>query len=292
MSQSTPQMYMYHLCLVWLWAARLLADPSASSEEERGVVFNRLKTVLLAERYAPVQFVVPFPVYAQNVSLRLEEAATALERLWNMPTFDCDLLQISTINDNLTSQLIRDAFTENDLALAEIAELRAEVGLLLPARATDTEPRDRSKRFVPVIAGLAAAGVLGLGLGAALGSGCFLHGVLGSCPEEEIAANAASIRDTMQEMNLQRKHWFELQDELDEKFYLIGDSVTELHLRQEDIATHSAEFWNTLLIIRSRLLALRFLNHSIQNGIGARRVRLSKVVRSYSFQTIQVMILP
>ena len=120
-------MYTSFLVCAWLWAARLDADPSATSEEERGVVFNRLKTVLLAERYAPVQFVVPFPVYVQNVSQRLEVAAAALQDLWNLPTYDCDLLQFETLRDNSTLQLIREAFTENDLAIDEIAQLRSEV---------------------------------------------------------------------------------------------------------------------------------------------------------------------
>ena len=77
-----------------------------------------------------------------------------------------------------------------------------------------------------------------------MGSGCFLHGVLGSCPEEEIAANSANIQATMSQMNLQREHWFEVQDELDEKLYLIGDTVTELHHRQEEITSQSDMFWN------------------------------------------------
>ena len=235
---------MYCLCIAWLWAARLSADPSADSEEERGVVFNRLKTVLLAERYAPVQFLVPFPAYARNISQRLEAAAAALERLWNMPTYDCALLQIDTVQDNHTSVLIQEAYRENQLALEEIANLRSEAGLLLPSRATSSDDPGRVRRIVPLIAGAVAVGVLGLGLGAAMGSGCFLHGVLGSCPEEEIAANAADIRATMQEMNLQRTHWFQLQDELNERFYIIGDTVTELHQRQEDIITQSEEFWN------------------------------------------------
>ena len=256
MSCPSPLMYLSLSCFVWLWSARSLAAPPANGEEERGVVFNRLKTILLAERYAPVQFVVPFPAYTQNITKRLEEAAVALENLWNLPTYDCDMLHIETFQDNHTSRIIREAFNENDLALQEISDLRTEAGLLLPSRETSLAAPGRERRLAPMVLGAAAVGMLGLGLGAALGSGCFLHGVLGSCPEEKIAANTANVQATMQEMNLQRKHWFQLQDELDDKFYLIGDTVTELYNRQDEIVNHTDEFW------RATNTALRALHNN------------------------------
>ena len=238
---------MQSLWFLCLWSVHLCSGP----EEERGVVFNRLKTILLAERYAPVQFIVPFPAYESNITLRLNHAAEALEGLWNLPTYDCDLLQLETLQDNHTSVLINEAFSENALAIAEVDALHLEAGLLLPSRATDSSDQPRHKRFVAVAAGIAVAGVLGLGLGAMLRHKCFLHGVLGTCPDKKIQANSEGIRRTMNEMNLQRQHWLELQNDLNDRFYVIGDTVTQLQDMQRQITHSQAEFWNqTNLAIR------------------------------------------
>ena len=263
---------------MWVWVATYTADPATPSEQERGIVFNRLKTILLAERYAPVQFVVPFPAYESNITQRLEAAAVALEHLWNLPTYDCELLKISSLNDSHTSQIINEAFAENAMALAEIAALRTEAGLLLPSRATETDHPGREKRFA-VLAGLAVAGVLGLGLGAAFSSGCFLHGVLGTCDDDQVAANSDSIRATMHEMNLQRRHWQELQDDLNERFYLIGDTVTELQQMKTDILDHEEEFWNAtstaLDILRNNSRQMRMCDVYLFTRTQANHIRTS-----------------
>ena len=116
--------------------------------------------------------------------------------------------------------------------------------MILPSRETTSDDPERAKRFVPILIGVAVAGTLGLGLGAALGSHCFLHGVFGTCPNNAIGDNALNIQETMKQMNLQRRHWIALQAELDEKFYVIGDTVTKLHHRQEEIAQGQERVWN------------------------------------------------
>ena len=258
---------------------RITADQPTAHEEERGVVFNRLRTILLAERYTPVQFVVPFPAYAHNITERLTKAASALEDLWNMPTYDCDLISMAIKTDNHTSALIAEAFAENELAEKETKNLLIEASMLLPSRATESEGVTRPKRFIMIAAGLAVAGILGLGLGASLGSSCFLHGVFGTCPDNALRSNSFNVQRTMREMNLQRRHWVKLQADLDEKFYVIGDTVTELHSRQEEVVRGKERIWNethaAINILQNNTRVLRLCDAYLFTRTQANHIRTS-----------------
>ena len=94
-----------------------------SAEKGKGVLFNWERTVLLAERFEPVEFVVPLPAYSVNVASDIARAASLLRQLWNRPTFDCDLTGTVQDKDTRTEEIVAEVTSAHEAALTETRSL-------------------------------------------------------------------------------------------------------------------------------------------------------------------------
>ena len=228
-----------------LWVGGLVrcAPAGADPEVSRGIVFNPVKTVLLAERYDTIEFLVPYPAFRVGLADELEQAASALTTLWDLPTFDCDLTGTEQDKDMHTSQLLETTRQEIFLAQKNTDELADEVAALLGTR-TDEAPV-RHRRFAGVIAATAiGTAVLGVGIGVATEAVCFLSGIFGGCHSKAIKANKRDIQRAYNEIYLQEQRWAKLRDGLNNKFYLVAKETEALEMFQRELLDRQTAQWN------------------------------------------------
>ena len=145
-------------------------------QQTSGVVFNKIKTVILAERYDHATFLLPFPQLDPNFKSHFDNVTNILQEYWNAVPGDCPELKARVVEDTETSRLLdltKSAFAE---ASSELQELKGEVQQLLQP----PPQHSRSKRIAAItIAGATAAGVGLLTLGAHITGTC-IAGVLGA----------------------------------------------------------------------------------------------------------------
>ena len=68
-------------------------DPKKTYDDvlQKGILFNEESKILLAERFVPVQFLVPFPKYNFSVKPELKALLRNLNEKWNIPSASCPL---------------------------------------------------------------------------------------------------------------------------------------------------------------------------------------------------------
>ena len=215
-----------------------------SAEKGKGVLFNWERTVLLAERFEPVEFVVPLPVYSVNVASDIARAASLLRQLWNRPTFDCDLTGTVQDKDTRTEEIVAEVTSAHEAALTENRSLNAEMQRILMS-AADPQDHTRRRRFVPALAaGVLASTVLGLGLGIGVSESCLLHGAFGTCSKKQINANRRDIDTALAQIHAQGERWTEVVNEVNQKFYLVATEMEQLTRIQHQMQKQQDEFWN------------------------------------------------
>ena len=215
-----------------------------SAEQGKGVLFNWQRTVLLAERFEQVEFVVPLPFYSTNVAEEIAHAGDILEQLWNKPTFDCDLTGTQEDQDSRTNQIIAEVTTAHEATLAETASLAEEIQRML-ATNSDPDHQSRQRRFIPAVAvGALATTVLGLGLGIGASESCLLHGAFGTCSKKQIRANRADIDRALKLIQEQGQRWTQVVNEINDKFYLVATQMEQIQDLQVKMANQQEEFWN------------------------------------------------
>ena len=235
------------LCLLTLVASPKSApetDSRPPDAHHTGIIFNHVKTIILADRYEMVQFLLPFPQLNENLDANLSLATATLAEYWNAIPADCPDLQDRIIQDHQADQHIQTAHAAYASAQLDLAHLHDELTALLhgPLQpAPDYNSRD--KRFLGIVAaGLAGAGILSLGQQVL--TGC-IAGILGPCHDQKnIANNRNGLNAAIDRLNEHEMKWTALTHNVDEKFYLVASEMSELRKAQSDIATQQAQFWN------------------------------------------------
>ena len=159
---------------------------------ERGVFFHEETKTLLAEKFVKVKFVVPYPKFDIQLTESLDEVATELQTMWQMPTYRCYLNFTSTSeNDFKVDWLLKETKKEISFADKDLNQIKREVSSFL--KGTEIKKKQRTKRALPIAAALAGAvGLLGIGIMFGASDDCGITGVFGSC-QEKAKTNAKNI---------------------------------------------------------------------------------------------------
>ena len=225
--------------LLYTWTAR--AEDSA--DEGKSILFNWKKTILLAERFEPVEFVVPLPEYSGGAAAEIQHAAEMLQALWNQPTYDCDLTGTDAMEDNRTSKIVAEVTRAHVAAMSDAAALRVELADLLRSP-TDPHAEFRQKRFVPLVVAGAAASILSMGLGVAASESCLLAGIFGSCAKKDIEVNKHNIDRALEQIHRQGERWTKVVTELNDKLYLVATELAEVQKAQSALQEQQELMWN------------------------------------------------
>ena len=191
-----------------------------------GVVFNKVKTVILAERYDYAIFLLPFPKLDPSFEDHFQNVTDTLQEYWNAVPGDCPELKDRVVDDEETHRLLGitgDAFA---LARQDLNKLQKELDELLQP----PPQSERKKRLaVLTVAAAAAAGAGLLTLGAHLTDTC-IAGVLGPCHNEErIRANEEDISIAIQRLNLAERKWATLSDRTAKSFYIVATELNKIN---------------------------------------------------------------
>ena len=81
------------------WDSNLIASSNPDDLLEKGVLFHERGKILLAEKFVPVEFMIPFPTYDFSLKTGIENTITPLSTMWDIPSIFCPL--------NFSSNLIR-----------------------------------------------------------------------------------------------------------------------------------------------------------------------------------------
>ena len=104
----------------------LYADDAVYSADEEdvpetsGVIFNYIKTVILAERFEAATFLMPLPRLDDQLDLTLDNATKIIEAYWNAIPGDCPELQSRTVPDHQVAALVSAAKDAHEQALQEL----------------------------------------------------------------------------------------------------------------------------------------------------------------------------
>ena len=69
----------------------------------KGIMFNEESRILLAEKFIPVQFLVPFPKYNFSIKTELTELLKNLNNKWKLPSTSCPLEFSTSFKTNTSS---------------------------------------------------------------------------------------------------------------------------------------------------------------------------------------------
>ena len=229
-----------HTLTLCLGMLRLYADDAVYSADEEavpdtsGVLFNYIKTVILAERFEAATFLMPLPSLDEQLDLSLDNATRIIAAYWNAIPGDCPELQVAA--------LVSAANDAHKKALQELHDLQEDLRtLLLPPSAGH-----RKKRFVVATAVAASAATVGLiALGTQLIHGC-LAGVLGpGCADDDkIEQNSEAIEAAMVRIQRQQLQWSKFAEQDNAKAYLVAHEFHQLYKTQQTIRTEELKFWN------------------------------------------------
>ena len=236
-------------CLIFALSLAMIALPTMLlplpqqqvevEEQGPGIIFNRVKTIILADRYEHISFLLPFPNLETAISGNLTDATQILKEYWNAIPGDCPELHNRVVPDTQSDELVATASTAYRAAEEDIRSLHEELAQLLIPPALHR----RSRRFVSIL----AAGAIGAGivaLGTQLADGC-IAGVLGPCStEKKVAQNRVAVREALKRLHDDRLRWTSMTEHVDEKFYLVASEMKEIRQSQEQLERNQYEFWN------------------------------------------------
>ena len=237
------QLLTLHVGMLLLYAddAVYSAEPD-DTPDSSGVLFNYVKTVILAERFESATFLLPLPRLESRLDIQLDNATQIIGDYWNAIPGDCPELQSRTVPDHQVAALVSAAKDAHEKALQELQDLKTDIHtLLLPP-----SPGHREKRFVVATAVAASAATVGLiALGTQLIHGC-LAGVLGpGCSDDDqIEQNTEDIEKAMVRIQRQQLQWSKFAEKDNAKAYLVANEFRQLYKTQQAIRTEELKFWN------------------------------------------------
>ena len=224
----------------WIYILYLLLSPLDTNTNDpspydykpthgAGIVFNRLRTVILADRYEYVQFVLPSPRLHVRFAQEISNITDTLQRYWIEIPGDCPELRTRAVPDTETAQLLNATRATFEEAQDDIRRLEDDLQQLLQA----PPQHCRSRRYAHLLAAAAGAGLLTLG--AQLATGC-VAGVLGPCHNEHnIAANRQQIQTAIANLEASNQHWAQVQSDTNEQIFVLNKNVDQLAANQKTL---------------------------------------------------------
>ena len=233
----------------WIYILYLLLSPLDTNTNDpspydykpthgAGIVFNRLRTVILADRYEYVQFVLPSPRLHVRFAQEISNITDTLQRYWIEIPGDCPELRTRAVPDTETAQLLNATRATFEEAQDDIRRLKEDLQQLLQA----PPQHRRSRRYAHLLAAAAGAGLLTIG--AQLATGC-VAGVLGPCPNEHnIAANRQQIQTAIANIEASNQHWAQVQSETNEQIFVLNKNVDQLAANQRTLQQNQQDLWS------------------------------------------------
>ena len=120
----------------------------------KGVIFNEETTILLAEKFIQVEFLVPFPQFSLPIRTELNATLQRLNQMWKQPSVNCHLDFTTNFNGNDTGFSVDWVITaiENEVSLAEneIKNLHIHTAEFLNRIQGNPSPRNRRSALAAI----------------------------------------------------------------------------------------------------------------------------------------------
>ena len=212
----------------------------------KGIFFNDEPKIVLAEKFVPVQFLVPFPKYNFTLKPNLIKLLKDLNDRWNMPSASCKLDFSTNFQANITSfnidWMLVKLETEVNQSRTDAELIRNETQTFLQTKIS----RGREKRGAHIGA-LAMAGIGLFGSGVAIGGsgGCGLSGVFGTC-QDQAQTNAANI-ETLGTLTTALTSFVDrLNTDTNEKFFRVKNKLEDIEKNQKQMEETQNKNWEII----------------------------------------------
>ena len=218
-------------------------DPQENDrDDQKGIILNFQRKILIAERYINAQFVLPYPALNASIKTYLDKVSSRLDDFWNIDTTLCPLNYTNLNKTSLTIEwTLKQARAELQFALQDLTDLKKSMAFLLPAEPEEIVPDlDRKRRISPVPFAV-GAGLFGLGMGTGTGLPCAFTSILGSCGSKETSRNKQALLQTVDYVNRMQSQWRQVQDKNNERLFVLGSMLAHFRKHQEEINSIQAE---------------------------------------------------
>ena len=216
---------------------------------KKGILFNEESKILLAEKFIPVQFLVPFPSYNFTLKPELVTMLDKLNHMWSLPSSHCPLDCASHFQSNHSSFNVNWIFHKIE---HEVKQSKRDVSVIRNKTATFLQTNANGQQESPVRRGahVGALAVAGIGLfGSGLmmgGSGnCGLRGIFGSC-QVQAKTNAANIDHLGTITTILADHVTKMKTDTGQKFLLVGKKLKEVEEAQQQMVETQNQNWQLI----------------------------------------------
>ena len=235
---------------------------------EKGIIFNEETKILLAEKFVPVQFLIPFPSFNFSMKSDVEKMLSKLQAMWNLPAVSCKLDFSTSFNTNSTpyniNWILNQTTHQIEKSRQEVSLMRNETATFLQ---TESDEQKRVKRGAHVGA-LAMAGIGLFGSGIVMGSagGCGATGIFGSC-QDEAKANAQNIEQLNIYTEALTEYVVQIKEETNDKFFMISNELADIRATQKQMSETQNKNWAIIeqqfQVIEDNLHILRDCNQML-----------------------------
>ena len=205
------------------WNSDINPDKQSETVLENGIIFNYKSKNLLAEKFIPIETLIPFPKFQLNIRDELDIFLKQLAEMWKQPSLFClvDFSSNFTKNDSTfdVDWLLHQVKNEVPLAKQELTSLRKYTASFLHEQQQKSNLRQKQARAFAVAA-LVSVGLFGGGILLGKTAYCGLRGTFGSCNDKskENAENTVRLSDFASQI---AENVYKLAKNLDENFFMV-----------------------------------------------------------------------
>ena len=222
----------------------------------KGILFTEESKIIIAEKFIPVQFLVPFPSYNFTLKTEIKDMLAKLNDMWKLPSAHCPLDFSSPFHTNESyfnvDWMFNKIHHEVNQSKADIKLLRNETSTFLGEKSkvmkstTNEEKHSRNARGAHIGA-LAAAGLglFGSGLIAGGSADCGLTGIFGTC-QDQSETNAANIEHLGTITSVLTSYVSQLRTNTDEKFFLVSNKLKAIEEAQAQMTETQNKNWQVI----------------------------------------------
>ena len=208
----------------------------------KGIMFNEESRIPLAEKFIPIQFLVPFPKYNFSMKTELTELLKNLNNKLKLPSTSCPLEFSTNFKTNTSSYnvdwILNKIQKEVLKSKSNIDMLRNETATFLQNDKEVMQSRQRRGAHVGALA-MAGIGLFGSGLMMGGSAGCGLTGIFGSC-QDQAKTNAANIEHLSTITTTIVDYVAKMQTTNDEKIFVVSNKLAEIEAQQQMTETIQA----------------------------------------------------
>ena len=240
-------------------------DPKKTYDDvlQKGILFNEESKILLAEKFVPVQFLVPFPKYNFSVKPELKALLRNLNEKWNLPSASCPLDFSTNFQANTSSfnvdWLLRKVENEVKKSQTDVDLIRNETATFLK----NEDKRPSRKRRGAHVGALAMAGIGLFGSGMMVGgpANCGLTGIFGSC-QDQAKENAANIEHLGTVTTILVDHVSKMKTDNDAKFFIVSNILAEIEEARKQMTETLNKNWQ---VVQEQLKAIENNFHILRD---------------------------